>query len=112
MISIKTIDANSQAIEAVLDDELFYIVLNWNDSNHSWSMDLRNSSYEALIFGVAIVPNYPLLWQFRYRAMPAGELFAASDKDRNGPIPRDGFVTGKYDLIYLPVAELALVELI
>jgi hypothetical protein len=112
MYSLNLIDANSQAIEAVLDNELFYIVLNWNDSNHSWSMDLRNSSYEALIFGIAVVPNYPLLWQFRYRAMPEGELFVASDQDRNGPVPRDGFSSGKYELIYVPVLEIALIELI
>jgi hypothetical protein len=112
MIALDVIDANSQAIETVLDDELFYIILNWNSSNSSWSLDIRNSSYEDLIFGIALVPNYPLTWQFRYRGMPKGELIAGSAKDRNGPIPRDGFSSGKYELAYIPIREVATAELL
>jgi hypothetical protein len=106
VISLDVIDANSQAIESVLDGELFYIILNWNSSNNSWSIDLRNSNYEDIIFGVALVVNYPLTWQFRYRGMPQGELMAVADQDRNGPIPRDGFVTKEYDLVYATYNEM------
>ena len=106
MISLNVLDANSQAIEATLDDELFYIILNWNSSNFSWSMDIRNSSYVDIIRGVAVVVNFMLTFQFRYSTMPRGELMAVADNDRNGPIPRDGFTSKKYELIYIPFDEL------
>jgi hypothetical protein len=105
MIAFPVIDANSQAIEAVLDDELFYIILNWNSSNSSWTMDIRNSTYEEIISGIAVVVNYPLTWQFRYSTMPRGELMIAYPIDRNGPIPRTGFEEG-YELLYFSLEEM------
>lgn len=105
MIALDVIDENSQAIETVLDDELFYVSLDWNSSNESWSIGIRNASYETIIIGIAVVVNYALTKQFRYSTMPKGELFVAYPKDRNGPVPRDGFQKG-YELIYVPLAEV------
>jgi hypothetical protein len=101
-------DLNSQAIEAVLDDVLFYIVLDWNASGEYWGMAIRNSAYAILIDGIAVVPNYPLLYQFRYEDTPAGSIVAApvSGKMTNGNIPRDGFVSGKYQLVYYTEQDL------
>ena len=105
MIVIPTIDANSQMLETILDDELFYIGLNWNSSNNSWTMSLRNSAYEDVITGIAVAVNYPLTYQFRTNGMPKGELMVTFPKDRNGPVPRDGFQNG-YELIYISREEL------
>ena len=105
MIALRIIDANSQQIEASLEDELYYIILNWNSTNKSWTMDIHNSGYDFLLAGIACVVNYPLLYQFRSSILPPGELVIAADKDRNGPIPRDGFVTGDYQLVYIPQDE-------
>jgi hypothetical protein len=105
MISLDVIDANSQAIEAVLDDELFYIILDWNSSSQSWTMSLRNATYETLISGIALVVNYPLTRQFRFSTMPQGELYLAHPTDRNGPLPRDWFEQG-YELVYWPIDEM------
>jgi hypothetical protein len=99
-------DVNSQAIEAILDDILFYIVLDWNDSGQYWTMAIRNSAYSTLVDGISISANYPLTWQFRYRDMPPGELWVISARYRNGPVPRDGFSSGLYQLTYQTVQDL------
>jgi hypothetical protein len=99
-------DANSQAIEAVLDEILFYIVLDWNESAQYWTMAIRNASYATLVDGISVSANYPLTWQFRYQDMPPGELWVLSANYRNGPVPRDGFTSGRYQLTYQTVADL------
>ena len=99
-------DLNSQAIEATLDGILYYIVLDWNESGQYWTMSIRNSAYETVIDGVSISANYPLTWQFRYSDMPSGELQVNSSNYRNGPVPRDGFSSGRYQLIYYTQQDL------
>jgi hypothetical protein len=106
MIFLETYDWNSQSIEAVLDGDLFYLVLNWNETGRNWTLGIRNASYRYIITGLSLVPNYPLTWQFRYYGMPAGELFVLSPRFRNGPIPRDAFTSNQYFLTYFTEAEL------
>lgn len=106
MFIIQVADLNSQSIEVELDGLIFYIVLNWNDSGQYWHMSIRNSSYQNLVNGISISANYPLTWQFRYSDMPPGELQVLSEYQRNGPVPRDGFSSGKYQLVYQTYAEL------
>jgi Domain of unknown function (DUF6983) len=109
MFVITPVDTNSQMIESVLDDTLYYIILNWNETNKNWTIGLRNSSYRVILDGVSAVPNYPLLWRFRYQDMPKGELMVVSSSWRNGPIPRsvsEGFTTGNYALIYITEEDL------
>jgi hypothetical protein len=100
MITLEVQDWNSQAIEATLDDILFYIVLDWNDSGQYWTMAIRNSAYSSIVDGISLVPNYPLTYQFRYAEMPPGELWALCANDVSGPIPRDGFTSGVFQLCY------------
>ncbi len=106
MFAIPVADLNSQAIEATLDNTLYYIILNWNQSGGYWTIGIRNAAYQTLISGISVSANYPLTWQFRYADMPPGELTVASAKDRSGPVPRDGFATKNYELIYFEEADL------
>jgi hypothetical protein len=106
MLVLQVADQNSQAIEAVLDETLFFIVLDWNSSNQNWTMGIRNSAYQSIISGISLVPNFPLTYQFRYSDMPAGELVVLYPKYRNGPIPRDGFIAGAYQLCYVTADEM------
>lgn len=103
---INVVDLNSQAIEAVLDDTLYYIVLDWNESGQYWTMSIRNSAYVTLVNGISVSANYPLTYQFRYSDMPAGEIWAASSNYRSGPVPRNGFSSGRYQLIYMTQQDL------
>lgn len=100
MFAIGIADLNSQAIEATLDNILFYIILNWNQSGGYWTMGIRNSGYQTIVDRIFLAPNYPLIRQFKYSDLPPGELIVGSNRLRSGPIPRDGFVSGEYQLIY------------
>lgn len=106
MIVLPIADLNSQSIEAVLDDELYYIILDWNDEAQYWEMGIRNSSYQTLVDGVCVVPNYPLLQQFKYPDMPRGEFQVTRIGNTNGPPPRNGFNTKEFQLIYTTSEEL------
>ena len=106
MITFAVADENSQVIEAVLDQIVFYIVLDWNESGQYWTMAIRNAAYETLADGIAVSANYTLTWQFRYQDMPPGEIQVNSAYFRNGPVPRDGFTSGKYALNYYTQQDL------
>lgn len=103
---LEVLDLNSQAIEASLDGTSFYIVLDWNQFGQYWTMAIRNAGYQMLLDGISLVPNYSLTYQFRYEEMPAGDLVVGTPQFTNGPIPRDGFSSGKYHLIYYTQQDL------
>lgn len=104
-MTLPILDLNSQAIEAVLDGELFYIILDWNDEGAYWEMGIRNSAYQTLVDGICVVPNMPLLYQFKYPDMPRGDLQVICVADVDGPPPRDGFVTQRFELLYTTADE-------
>lgn len=106
MFVLNVTDVNSQAIEAVLDDILYYIILDWNESGQYWTMGINNSAYQTLITGISISANYLLTYQFRYADMPAGELMVVSAEYRSGPVPKNGFSSGRYQLIYQTQQDL------
>ena len=103
---IPVVDMNSQAIESVLDNTLYYIILDWNETSQYWELGIRNSAYQTLVDGVCVVPNYPLLQQFKFRDMPRGDIQCVYTNNVNVPPPRDGFVTGNFELIYLEAQDL------
>jgi len=106
MIVIPIADLNSQAIECVLDDELFYIIFDWNDDGQYWEMGIRNSAYRTLVDGISVVVNHPLLKQFKYPDLPTGELQVTHVGYTNGPPNRNDLVGEAYQLIYTNHIEL------
>lgn len=103
---LDVLDENSQAIEAQLDGTAFYIVLDWNQFGGYWTMAIRNANYQMLLDGISLVVNYPLTYQFRYEEMPAGDLWINTSVFTAGPIPRDGFSSGVYQLVYITQQDL------
>lgn len=111
MFVLEIADENSQAIEATLDDIVYYIVINWNESGQAWEMGVRDSAYNMVICGIRMVPFYPLLRQFKYTEMPDGELVVHDyTLNKSNRIPRDGFVLGRYELVYYTRDELLQVQ--
>jgi len=105
MIWIQVDDLNSQAIEAVLDNEVYYIILDWNETGKYWEIAIRNSSYVTVVDGICAVVNYPLLKQFQYPDMPPGDLRVVRTAWTDGAPSRDGFITDVYQLIYVTKEE-------
>lgn len=105
MLLLEVLDANSQAIEAVLDDQLYYVIMDWNETGQYWEMGIRNYAYQTLVDGICVAPNYPLLKQFQYPDLPPGDLQCVNVKDVNGPPDRDGFTSGQFQMIYATFLE-------
>lgn len=103
---LEVLDENSQAIESQLDGTAFYIVLDWNQFGQYWTMAIRNANYQMLLDGISLVVNYPLTYQFRYEEMPAGEIQIVTSQPTSGPIPRNGFSSGVYQLAYFTQQDL------
>jgi len=106
MIVLDIADLNSQAIEAVLDDTMYYIILDWNETGQYWEFGIRNYAYRTLVDGICVVPNYPLLTQFQYADLPPGDLQCVNVQDVNGPPARDGFSSGQFIFIYTTREEV------
>ena len=109
MIQIPMRDQNSFVIEAGLEDVTFFLRFDWNSEAGIWVMGIANARNEDIIRGLALVPNTPLLEQFRHLAVPAGEFVVyANDDDLR--IGRDTFLTGAAALYYLTEAEVAALQ--
>lgn len=104
MIVLSPIDANDQLLEAVLDDTTYYIRLCWNDAGKFWSMDIQNAEGEVLVAGIGVVPDSPLLYQFRNQDMPLGDI--AVTTLAGGRIGRNSFIDGSAMMVYFEEADL------
>lgn len=106
MIQIPMRDQNSFVIEAGLEDATFFLRFDWNSEAGIWTMGIANARNEDVIRGLALVPNTPLLQQFRHLTLPAGEFVVYTD-DENIMIGRTSFLNGTATLYYLTETEVA-----
>lgn len=109
MIQIPMRDQNSFVIEAGLEDVTFFLRFDWNSETGIWVMGIVNARNEDIIRGLALVPNTPLLEQFRHLAVPAGE-FVVYANDDDLQVGRDTFLAGTAALYYLTEAEVAALQ--
>ena len=105
LITLKMADENDFIISAVLDNENFKLHFTWNEDFH-WLMDIRDNSNNDLVRGIKVVPNFPLLKQYRRISsdLPRGEILVAvvnQSQSENQLIPRDGFTSKVFSLIYV-----------
>lgn len=111
MITLNLIDANDFVISAILDNETYKLRFCWNDEQH-WLMDIRDSGNNDLVRGIKLVPNFPLINQYRRISsnLPHGELVVAvvnQSVTENQFISRNGFISGVFSLVYVNKTELS-----
>lgn len=107
MITI-TMQDNNDFIQSVeLDGVAYRLKFGWNDKSESWAMDIRTAKNVDIIRGVCVVPNFPLLSQYRRysKDLPAGELIAVSTQTAES-IGREDFLNGRFELMYIPRGEI------
>ena len=80
MITITMHDNNDFMQSAELDGVAYQLKFGWNSKSESWTMDIRTAKNVDIVRGVSVVPNFPLLSQYRRysKGLPAGELIAVS----------------------------------
>lgn len=105
MITIPLIDANSQVREIDLDGQTYFLQVDWNPEGEFWTLTIEDYNHLTILAGLVIVPDFPLLWRYRYRRVPAGELVAVTADNRN-QISRTDLVDGTVVLMYATAAEV------
>lgn len=65
-----------------LDRVRFQLDTYTNNADGGWYMDLRDSTGEPIVLGIALVTGLDLLFPYRYLDVPAGVLFI---NDLDGP---------------------------
>ena len=109
MIVIGMMDANDFVESIVVDTVTYFLHFSWNDLAQGWTMDLRNSKNEDIVRGVSIVPNFPLLNQYRRHMQSRFEIMAVTvsqDLQKNQSIGRDGFTSGRFNMVLIPANEI------
>ena len=108
MVIISMADANDFVTSAILDTESYKFHFSWNDTGF-WLMDLRDSEGRDIVRGIKLLPNFPLLNQYRRLAgMVKGEFVIGvvnEDDEKSQQIPRDGFTSGRFSLIYVSESD-------
>ena len=110
MTEISMRDANDFVQTVVLEKENVKLHIAWNPKAYGWFVDVRDMAGQDLVRAIAIVPNMPLLNQYRrVSGLPAGELMAVvvdQDGEQNQTIGREDFLTGKFTLVYVTEDEI------
>lgn len=106
MITIPMLDQNSFVVEASLDDLTYFLRFDWNSEAQIWVMGISNANNEAVLQGVVLLSNTPLLTQFRHLSVPAGEFIVLAE-DPEMVVDRHCFLNRHATLYYLLEEEVA-----
>ena len=105
MIQISMMDANDFVQSVTLDDTVYKLHFVYNDIFKGWSMDIRDSQNTDIVRSIRVVPNFPLLSQYKRHLDIKGEMVATvTTKIQN--IGRSDFINGKASLVYVSEDEL------
>lgn len=105
MLKIPLLDANSQLVEIDLDNNTYFLGVDWNPEGEFWTLSIEDYNHSAIVSGACIVPDSPLIFRHKYLPVPPGE-FVAVTKDKRNVISRDDFSSGAVSLIYIEASEV------
>ncbi|SFB68464.1 hypothetical protein SAMN05216321_101106 [Cupriavidus sp. OV038] len=100
MEAIPVIDANDSQTEVELDGRTFFLHISWNSEAEVWSLAIENAYNELVVSGIAMVPDFPLLAQYRHLSVPDGELLVLTPDGRD-TISRVSLPRGDVELLYI-----------
>lgn len=96
--------------QITLDGVIFVLDFKWNALNEFWAMSIFNRDLVPLIYGIKIVPNYPLLAQYTFVGKPAGEIICQNIVGGVDVIRRFDMAQ-RFELIYYSEGELEALSL-
>lgn len=99
------IDANDFVQVVTIDDTVYKLHFAYNDALKSWSMDIRDNQNKDLVRSIRIIPNFPLLSQYKRHLGISGEMVATVTTDIQN-IGRNDFIDGKANLVYVTREEV------
>jgi len=105
MIQISITDANDFVQSVTLDDTVYKLHFAYNDVLKGWSMDIRDSQNTDIVRSIRVVPNFPLLSQYKRHLDIKGEIVATVTTNIQN-IGRHDFINGRASLVYVSEDEL------
>lgn len=93
-----------------LDGVIFVLEFTWNALNEFWTMDIYNRDEIPLIYGIKIVPSYPLLAAYTVLGKPSGEIVCQNIVGGNDIIRRFD-MNQNFELVYYSEGELEAIAL-
>ena len=88
-----------------LDGVVFFLAFQWNALNEFWTMNIFNINGNPIIYGIKIVPDFPLLSFVGVDGMPKGNIICQNIVDGETVIKRFD-INQKFALIYYTEIEI------
>ena len=104
-LSMPIIEEDDFVQAVTIDDTVYKLHFAYNDVLKSWSMDIRDNQNKDLVRSVRIIPNFPLLSQYKRHLEISGEMVATITTDIQN-IGRNDFIDGKANLVYVTKSEV------
>lgn len=98
-------DSNDFVEVVTLDGSVYKFHFSYNGYSKEWKLDIRDNKNIDIIRGIKIVPNFPLLAQYKRHNAPKGELIAVINTNKSN-IGRKDFMNKSATLIYIPREEV------
>lgn len=88
-----------------LSGVIYFLELTWNALNEFWGMSIYSRDEIPIIYGIKIVPNYPLLAAYTTPDKPLGEIICQNIVGGDDIIRRFD-MSQKFELVYYLEGEL------
>lgn len=89
----------------VLDGREYLLGFQWNQREECWSMSISDQGGAAIVYGIKVVANAPLLRRLTDRRAPPGEMFAM-DRSGTGRDPGLRDFGTRVLLVYIDAADI------
>lgn len=101
LITIPLIDNPDNSFTVVLDNVSYDMRLQWNGRDEAWYLfcGLANQQF---LFKTKLTTASDILMPYRaYEDCPKGYLYIKDSLKKYGRLPRDGFSSGRFKLMYI-----------
>lgn len=95
-----------QTLQVDLDSVVYQLTLDWNTRTESWTLSVADASAVAIVAGVRVGADYPMLRQYLHLDLPPGLLICL---DTEGLVedPTRFSLGARHKLVYIPLADVA-----
>lgn len=91
--------------QITLGNQSFFLEFTWNALNKFWTMDIYDIEKDPIIYGIKLVPNFPLLATYVTSRKPQGEIICQNIVEGESEIKRFD-MSQKFELIYYAEQEI------
>lgn len=84
-------DLPAYSLRVDLNGKIFSLLFRWNERALRWVMDVQNDDGLAIVNGILVLTNIPLLYQYKNENLPEGDFIVLDRFDQGRDPSRDNF---------------------